>query len=197
MNNRVKNYEKSMIISTLCTLILGLLLALKPETSIKIITISIAVILIIIGSFMLGVYFKTEKQMRMVSVSLVISIVLFAISLFLILNTESLANFITIILGMFISIKALFKIQFAINLKNLSEKWKYNLIVGLLSLTLGVLILLNPFKSATLFFRIIGIILTMGSLIELIETILVLKNLKEKDNVIDAKFEEKSKNYEE
>lgn len=196
MKKDVKNYEKSMIVSSICTIILGLLLALLPEASIKIITISVAIILLVIGGFMLGTYFKTKKTERLVSVSLVAAIILFAISLFLLLNTESLARFITTVLGMFISIKALFKIQFAINIKDISAKWKYNLVVGLLSLTLGVLILLNPFKSATLFFRIIGIILTFGSLIEIIETVIVLNNLKEKDKVINAKFEEKGDSIE-
>ena len=87
-------------------------------------------------------------------------------------------------------IKSLFKIQFALNLKNISDKWTYNLIVGIVSMIMGLILLFNPFESAALFLRIIGIILVIGSIAELIETGVVMHSLSD---VKELEFVEKTK----
>lgn len=172
-----KRCEKSMLLSAIFVLILGILLALEPTKSIKFMTIIIAILFMGIGGFQLFSYIKSSKEEKMTSLSLILGVILFAAGLFLFLNTESLVSFITIIIGITICIKSLFKIQFAMNIRSLSNKWKYNLLIGLIGMTLGILLLLNPFASAALFLRIVGIILIIGSIAEIIEINLVLKSL--------------------
>lgn len=187
-----KRCEKNMLFSTIVTLILGIVLAYSPEGSIKVITGIIAVLFILIGVLQLVDYVKQSKAEKMMSLSLILGILLTAIGVFLFINLESLASFVTTLIGIAILIKSLFKLQFAFNIKDISDKWFYNLIVGIVGVLLAILILANPFHSASLFLRIIGIVFIVGSIIELVETLMVIKTIDEHE-AIELPFVEKKK----
>lgn len=188
----IKRCEKNMLISTVVTLVLGLVLAFEPGGSIKVITGIIAALFVLIGLFQLIDYLRQDKIEKMMSLSLILGILLCGIGVFLFINLESLISFITTLIGITIMIKSLFKLQFAFNIKGMSEKWIYNLIVGIVGMVLGIILLVNPFESAELFLRIVGILLAIGSVAELVETFMVLKSLDQKDSdAIELEFEEK------
>lgn len=188
----IKRCEKSMLISTAITLILGVVLAFEPGKSIKGITAIIAILFILIGLFQLIDYIRQDKVEKMMSLSLILGIILCGIGVFLFLNLESLINFITTLIGITIMIKSLFKLQFAFNIKGMSEKWFYNLIIGAVGMILGIVLLINPFASAEIFLRIVGVLLVIGSIAEFVETFMVLRTLDDvKDEAIELAFEEK------
>lgn len=187
-----KRCEKNMLFSTVITLILGIILAYSPEGSIKVITGIIALMFLLIGILQLVDYIKQSKLEKMMSLSLILGILLTAVGVYLFINLESLANFITTLIGIAILIKSLFKLQYAFNIRDISDKWFYNLIVGIVGVLLGILLLANPFHSAALFLRIIGITFIIGSIVELIETLMVIKTIDEHE-AIELPFEEKHK----
>ncbi len=188
----IKRCEKSMLISTAVTLILGVVLAFEPGRSIKVITAIIAILFMLIGLFQLIDYIRQDKVEKMMSLSLILGIILCGIGVFLFLNLESLINFITTLIGITIMIKSLFKLQFAFNIKGMSEKWFYNLIIGVVGMILGIVLLINPFASAEIFLRIVGVLLVIGSIAEFVETFMVLRTLDDvKDDAIELAFEEK------
>ncbi|MCX4249622.1 MAG: DUF308 domain-containing protein [Bacilli bacterium] len=187
-----KRCEKNMLFSTVITLILGIILAYSPEGSIKVITGIIALMFLLIGILQLVDYIKQSKLEKMMSLSLILGILLTAVGVYLFINLESLANFITTLIGIAILIKSLFKLQYAFNIRDISDKWFYNLIVGIAGIVIGIILLVNPFSSAKLFLRIIGIIFILGSIIELVETFMVLKTIEDHE-AIELPFEEKKK----
>lgn len=190
MIDNAKKFEKNMLVSSVLTLILGMVLLIEPGGSLRFITFIIALFAILIGIIQLVEYIKTPKERRITSLSLILGIVFLATGLFLLVSLESLVNFITLVIGVCIAVKSVFKIQFALNLRGISDKWKYNLVIGLLGMTLGVLLIFNPFKSAATFLRIIGLVLAVGSIIELIEANSVMHTL---DDAKELAFEEKPK----
>ena len=187
-----KRCEKNMLFSTVLTLILGIVLAYSPEGSIKVITGIIAALFLLIGILQLVDYVKQSKVEKMMSLSLILGILLSVVGIFLFINLESLANFITTLIGMAILIKSLFKLQFAFNIRDISDKWFYNLIVGIVGIVLGIVLLVNPFDSAKMFLRIVGIIFIIGSIVELVEICMVIKTIDEHE-AIELPFEEKVK----
>ena len=187
-----KRCEKNMLFSTVLTLILGIVLAYSPEGSIKVITGIIAALFLLIGILQLVDYVKQSKVEKMMSLSLILGILLSVVGIFLFINLESLANFITTLIGIAILIKSLFKLQFAFNIRDISDKWFYNLIVGIVGIVLGIVLLVNPFDSAKMFLRIVGIIFIIGSIVELVEICMVIKTIDEHE-VIELPFEEKVK----
>ena len=187
-----KRCEKNMLFSTVLTLILGIVLAYSPEVSIKVITGIIAALFLLIGILQLVDYVKQSKVEKMMSLSLILGILLSVVGIFLFINLESLANFITTLIGIAILIKSLFKLQFAFNIRDISDKWFYNLIVGIVGIVLGIVLLVNPFDSAKMFLRIVGIIFIIGSIVELVEICMVIKTIDEHE-AIELPFEEKVK----
>lgn len=182
--NHAKNCEKSMLISSVITLLLGIILAVSPTESIHMLTSIIAIIFLLIGAFQVIDYLHQPKELKMTSLSFILGILFLCIGFYLFIKIESLVKFITILIGLTICIKSLFKIQFALNLRDISDKWKYNFIIGIIEMIMGVVLLANPFDSAVLFLRIVGILLAVGSIIEIIETLMVLRSLKDAKEIV-------------
>ena len=193
MVDNAKRLEKGLMGSSLLTLILGLVLLIAPAESLKFITFIIALFAILMGIFQLIEYLKMPRENKIMSLSMILGIFFLAVGIFLILNLESLVKFITLMIGIFIAIKSVFKIQFALNLRELSDKWKYNLVVGLIGMTLGVLLIFNPFGSAVLFLKIIGLVLAISSIIELVEAGAIMKTLDDAKELPFVEKEKKSK----
>jgi uncharacterized membrane protein HdeD (DUF308 family) len=190
-----KKCEKSMLISTVITLILGIVLIIEPTGSIKMLTSIIAIMCMLMGGFQVIDYLRKPREEKMMSLSLILGVILLSIGLFLFINADALIKFITVIIGCTLCLKSLFKLQFAFNLNGISGKWKYNLIAGLVGMSLGLLLIINPFESAELFLRIMGIVIVIGSIAELIETAMVMKTLEDvkEINFIDKPKKDKKK----
>jgi len=184
----IKKSELKMIFGSLLTLVLGIVLAVAPEASLQLLTSGIGIVLMIIGIFSIINFFRLTKEERILSGALVIGFLISMIGLFLFINNKVLVSFITTIIGLALAIKGLYKIQFAVNLKSASNEWKWNLLIGILILTVSILLIINPFNGASVFMTIIGIVLIIGSIIEIIESIRIVKDL---DKVKELPFEEK------
>lgn len=190
MIDNAKRNEKGMMISSVLTLVLGLILLIEADGAVKFLTFIIALFAIIIGVFQLIEYLRMSRENKMTSLSFIMGIFFLAVGVFLMISLESLVKFITLVIGLCIAIKSVFKIQFALNLRDISDKWKNNLVVGLIGLTLGILLIFNPFKSAVIFLRIIGLVLAISSIIEIIEGGRVIHTL---DDAKELPFVEKKK----
>lgn len=189
-----KRCEKSMLITTVVTLVLGIVLLIEPSGSIQVLTAIVAILSMLIGGLQIVEYMRQQREEKMMSLSLVLGVILLTIGIYLMFNLKSLVIFFTNIIGIVLCIKALFKIQYAFNIKGISDKWIYNLIVGIISMILGVILICNPFQSAELFLRIIGILLIISSIAEIVETGMVIKSLEEAKEI---PFVEKEKTSQE
>lgn len=189
----MKKSELKMIFGALLTLVLGIVLAVAPQTSLQLLTSVIGIVLMILGLLSIINFIRLPKEEKMVSGSLVLGFLVAMIGLFLFINNKALVNFITTIIGLTLAVKGLYKIQFAITLKNTSDEWKWNLLLGILILTVSVLLIINPFDGASVFMTVVGILLIIGSVIEIVESIRIVKNL---DKVKELPYSEKSKKEE-
>ena len=188
MIDRLKKIEKSMIFSTIVTLVLGLLLTIFPEESLKILAYVIGISMIVMGMAFIIDYVKGSRLDKITSISFVLGSIFIGTGIFFIIAHLKLASFIMVIIGVIFLIKGLCKIQLAFNVRGVLDAWKYNLIVGALTLTIGLILILNPTKSVDTFLRIVGIFIIIGSFADLAESIWILRDL---DKVKDADFVDK------
>jgi uncharacterized membrane protein HdeD (DUF308 family) len=190
MIDKLKKIEKSMIFSTIVTLVLGLLLTIFPGLSLKILAYVIGISLMIMGGAFIIDYVKGTRLEKITSISFVLGIIFISIGLFFVVAHAKLLSFIMIIIGIIFLIKGLCKVQLALNVRGVLDSWKYNLIVGVLTLTIGLILVLNPGKSAETFLRVVGIFIIIGSFADLAESIWILRDL---DKVHDADFIDKKR----
>ena len=188
--NYAKNCEKRMLVSSILMLFLGIVLLIEPTKSLNFITGIIALVSTIIGIMMIVDYLKQDRMEKMLSVSLILGIIFIAIGILLFVNISSLVSFIMTLIGIMVVVKSLFKLQYAFNLKGISKSWIYNLGYGVLSLILGIILIVNPFDSAEVFIRIMGVIFIISSVAEIIENVKVMHSL---DEVTELPFVEKKR----
>jgi len=188
MIDKLKKIEKSMIFSTIVTLVLGLLLTIFPEESLKILAYIIGIAMIVMGMAFIIDYVRGSRTDKVTSISFVLGSIFVGTGIFFIIAHLKLASFIMVIIGIIFLIKGLCKVQLAFNVRGVLDAWKYNLIVGALTLTIGLILILNPTKSVDTFLRIIGIFIIIGSFADLAESIWILRDL---DKVTDADFVDK------
>ena len=190
MIDKLKKIEISMIFSTIVALVLGLLLTIFPDMSLKILAYIIGISLMVMGGAFIIDYVKGTRLEKITSLSFVLGIIFIGIGLFFIVAHAKLLSFIMVIIGIIFLIKGLCKIQLAMNVRGVLDSWKYNLIVGVLTITIGLILVLNPGKSLDTFLRIIGIFIIVGSFADLAESIWILRDL---DKVKDADFVDKKR----
>ena len=187
--NNAKKSEKSIIASSILTLVVGIMLAIYPGDTLSIITKVIGAFLMVFGVVQVINYFKNVKEDRIGSASFALGIILFAVGLYLFINDKSLTDIVTTMIGILICIKSVYKIQLAISIKDYSTSWKYNLVSGLIVLSIGLIVIFYPVKTAETILRVVGIALIASSLYEIIESIVVIKKID--TTVKDLPFKEK------
>ena len=174
----IKKYNKSSIITSILMIIVAILLITKPIKTMEWIIILISAIIIIDGIFDFINYFRSDKETKLYSFGLIEGLLEVLAGVLIILNKDALITFLPLILGIFIILKNIIKIQLAINLKQISDSWYLLLIFAILSLLLGVLIILNPFSSIIAITLLAGIFLLMTETVNLIENIYLMIKLK-------------------
>jgi uncharacterized membrane protein HdeD (DUF308 family) len=196
MIETIKKSMKGMILYTIIMLVIGIILAVNPGTSIDIMNMFIAVIAMLIGGYFVYDYIRTPRENKLLSFSLAFGIVLIGIGLFIFVNPTALTKLVVKLVGIVLIVKAIYKLQIALNIRKISKAWKYNLLVALLTLTMGLIMIIYPDGTVEWFLRLIGIIIALGAVGELIESAYVMGTIKEIKEAItdDSKvipFEEK------
>ena len=196
MIETIKKSMKGMILYTIIMLVIGIILAVNPGTSIDIMNMFIAVIAMLIGGYFVYDYIRTPRENKLLSFSLAFGIVLIGIGLFIFVNPTALTKLVVKLVGIVLIVKAIYKLQIALNIRKISKAWKYNLLVALLTLTMGLIMIIYPDGTVEWFLRLIGIVIALGAIGELIESAYVMGTIKEIKEAItdDSKvipFEEK------
>lgn len=173
----IKKYNKSSIITSILMIIVAILLIVKPIKTMEWIVMLLSIIIIIDGIFDFINYFKSDKETKLYSFGLIEGLLEVLAGILIILNKGVLIAFLPLILGFWIILKNILKIQLAINLKQFSSDWYLLLIFAILSLVFGILIILNPF-SVIAITLLAGMFLLITEIFNLIENIYFMIKLK-------------------
>ncbi len=173
----IKKYNKSSIITSILMIIVAILLIVKPIKTMEWIVMLLSIIIIIDGIFDFINYFKSDKETKLYSFGLIEGLLEVLAGILIILNKGVLIAFLHLILGFWIILKNILKIQLAINLKQFSSDWYLLLIFAILSLVFGILIILNPF-SVIAITLLAGMFLLITEIFNLIENIYFMIKLK-------------------
>ncbi len=188
-----KVFNISMISSVLLFLF-GLILAVNAEGFIKSITVTIGVILLLIGVFPVIDYFRYRKDGLGASVGLISGIFSIVCGLMLLINEDLLMILIPVFIGVWMIINGINKIQVSFEIKDLGEKsWVITFIYSILIMVLGGYFIVNPISGATTVTSFIGIILCIYAVLDIIDCIIIkvkVKNFKKElekieNNVVD------------
>lgn len=191
-----KNYNKfftTSIITSIVFLALGIFLFLKPETTISTISYIIGIIILLLGAFSISKYY-TNKNKSNIDFSLIYGILSIIVGIIIILNPTAIATIITFVLGFWIVINSIIKIQYSLDLKNHDNKaWLITLIIGLLTLIWGLVLVFNPFGGALDITKLIGLFIIIYSILDIVECFILNKNIKDITKDIKKEFKKVTK----
>lgn len=176
MENYIKQYTKYTILISLALIILSILLITRPLESLNAIMIVIGVIIILIGIIQLISYFSSPKELKAFSFKLITGIVSIILGVIVIVNATAISAVITGVIGAWMVVQSIIKLQIAFNLKEYANSnWKAIAILSIITLILGIVIIFNPFGTIIAIGKISGIMLLISETINLFESIFMLK----------------------
>ena len=176
MIDRVKNYEKASIATSILLIILAFFLIFKPEASLNFIVIG--AFLALLGIIHMVSYFTSNIENKTISTELIQGTIYTIIGLFLIFRPSILNEFLGVIIGAWQIIQFIVKFQFAFNLKSASSPtWVLMLVTALVHLVFGLVLIINPFATLATITMVTGIILLITEIGNMVESVTMLFKL--------------------
>lgn len=185
----MKTFFKSSICASIILMILGLLLIFQSEVTITTISYIIGAALIALGVLALIRFIKSAKNITEMNFNLdiIYGLVTVILGIVIITNPKAIASILPIVLGIAIVINSASKLQYAFILKNdTNDMWKTTMIIAIVSAICGVVLLFNPFAGAVLIMKIVGIFIVVYSVLDIVSTVIIKKNVDEFKTVIDS-----------
>ena len=191
MEKLMQKFFRSSLVTSIVLMILGVLLILQSEVTIITISYIIGTLLIALGAIAIIKFVKNVNGITREDLDIVYGTVTIILGVIVIYNPEAIASIIPIIIGIGIVISSATKLQYAIELKeNLSSQWKTTMIISIISAICGVILICNPFKGAVVIMQIIGGFIIVYSILDIISTITIKKNVTAIHNALDGKVED-------
>lgn len=177
--NYIKKYEKSSIFASLMMVAVAVLLIIKPDTMLNLVVIILGAGILLDGIIHVVSYILTSKEMKAYSNDLFIGIIGVLAGVIILVGKTIIISMIPIIIGIWLIVKAIIKLQIGLNLKSLEQKsWLEIFIMALVSFAFGVLVLLNPFGTAITVTVISGVFLLITAISDIIESFYIISKIK-------------------
>ena len=174
----IKKYEGCSIIVSILMICLSLFLMFKPLESLEVFTVIFAIIILLSGLGYLISYFTISKESRLFSIDLLLGLVTIISGIMLLVYKKDVINVFPIILGIWIIISNLFKLQLSINLSLFLDNAYLGLVlITILMIVFGLLLIINPFASFMTITVTAGTLLLITEVVNLIESIYVIIKL--------------------
>lgn len=178
MEEYIRKMSKYSLFISIILLIPALFMMVKPLDTIGVLFLVFGIILIIDGLIHFIAYFSIENEYRFFSYELAQAILYIIGGFAIISNIQSATQILAIIVGIWILIESILKIQVAFNIRDVrNAHWVIILFISFVSAILGTVLILKPFKSVELLIQITGAILMFTQLIEIYDDFYILKEV--------------------
>lgn len=160
MSNFFKKISWQTLIPSVVFVLLGLVLAIWPQSSVKAVCILSALFMAAVGLVCLYCYFHNREDMFSGRINLICSILMIAIALWIGTRSNYFLSLIPILASVTVMIHGLVNLRQALLLHQAREnKWWLTLIIAFLAIILGFVMFLNPFETHASTMAFIGIVL--------------------------------------
>lgn len=143
-----------------CISALGLVLTIFPGLASSVVFNAIGIVGIIIGAVYLLRYFKLDANASLKSNGMMFGLLWLVGGVLIIALKGFLLSLLPMFFGLVLLVGGIIKLQYTMNFKRMgATRWYLELVATILSIVFGVIILINPFNTALLLMRIVGIAL--------------------------------------
>ena len=196
-----KESRNSFIVISILYIVLGVVLLMWPDMSLKIVCYAFGGLTFVYGLVRILFYIRNKDAVSFFKADLIIGIIATAFGIFLLLQPSIVISVLPFIIGLFIVFSGIVQFQRALDVKKVKyEKWWSILLMAVIVIVLGALIMYNPFKTATLAIMVIGLVLIVDGVSNIFSTVFtghIVKKLTkaieeaaEKAEVVDGEVSE-------
>ena len=173
-----KEMRNSYLLSSVVMIVLGVLLFLFPDTSVRMVCIGIGIVLLVYGLLKLLGLIQYREHFQVIGFQVVLSALPALIGVAMILAPEVFASILPVIVGVFLGIIGAVELHAALSMKKMAfEDWKSSMAVAVMTLVLAVLVLWNPFATVAATVMMIGAVLVISGASNLIQAARVRRKL--------------------
>ena len=192
MYKKFKKITNISIFISMLFIFIGILLILFPETSLNVLGYSLAIALMIIGGYLIGLDMRLKEY---ILVDLFPAGVLFVIlGIIMIIHPNILAIIIPIVLGIYFILTSSFSLKLSSTLRSVdSSKWILTFLISVLAIICGIILIANPFQTSITITIFIGIIMIIYAICNIIDMLYykkyideILKNYKKNIKIIEG-----------
>lgn len=196
MNAFLKRIKTNALLTAALYTALGLVLLLWPELSTSVLCTVLGLILLVCGLIDLAVFLRSRDGSLYAGAHLVVGVVLAAVGVWLIARPTLVAVVIPRIIGILICVHGASDLSDAAALRrNGSSRWTAAALLGLVTLLLGAVLVVDPFEAFTTVVRVIGVFLIYDGVSDIWITTQVSRAVRqaEKDagaarNAVDVEY---------
>ncbi|MDD4850589.1 MAG: DUF308 domain-containing protein [Gemmiger sp.] len=156
------------IVLSIGYLLVGLLLLIVPGASLRWICYAFGAVILATGAVNLFRYFRIRGQGLKAPFLLVGGVVAFGLGLFLLLKPDFVISILPVVFGLFILLDGIIRIANGLELARAKgQKWWLLVLLGLLSVVLGLVVVFHPFDAMVSVAMLCGIMLVVEGALNL------------------------------
>ena len=179
MWEKINNFLKGQIVTSLIYIVLGVCLVFMPVNTINVICKFVfGILLILVGLYHILIY--VAEKLNSTIFDLFSGGVLMVLGIFLFMNPQIVVKLLPILLGTFILVDSIWSLKGSLKLKKRGAgSWKFLLLGSIIFIALGISLVVNPFTMVKYTVIFAGWIFLCNGVIDMIYLILLRKGLKE------------------
>lgn len=175
LEKTLKKTGWSSIISSVIFAILGIVLIAKPDETLKVISYIIGIMFILVGTYKIINYFIVKGKYDFYNYDMIYGLVAILIGIITMVCASQILSFCRILIGIWIIYSSIVRLSLSIKLKAISSAaWIYSLLISIIMFACGLYIAI----TSNVIVVTIGIIILVYSILDIIEGIVFMKNLK-------------------
>lgn len=194
MKDILKKISNAVIVLSVFGILLGIILAVYPDTSLTALGIVIASYLIISGIVLIILDIKAWR-MYIPFDGMLLGILNIILGILLMRSPDSIAVYIGVVMGVWIIFSGFGGIRTGAALRWTGAPSGFMIVMGIVDIIVGSLVLYSPVLSSLSLTIGAGVVLIIHSVINIIYMILIKKNIKEVEKLIAEKIQQ-YKDYE-
>ena len=162
----------ALTIGDIVMLALGICLIIWADKVTSFISIAFGAIMLVYAAYIFIDYLRSKQN---AGTKIFTSLALCIAGLFLIINNSFLKELVSVIIGIFIVIIGILKLQDALHSKAFNPKYQTPLILALVEILCGVLCITGRFIVPDIILQVLGVLLIIASLSDIIGGVMIFR----------------------
>ena len=183
---KIKTFSMPISINVIL-LALGICLLIWADKVMSLISIALGVLFLVYAAYNFIAWYRVENRNVSDNAKLITAIALTVAGGFLIVENGFLKELISIIVGVFLLIESIFRLQDALNSKKFNPNYKNALVLAIIGVVCGALCIFGKIIIPDLMVQILGVLLIIFAISDMTGGIMVKNSYKTATKTVNAK----------